>query len=100
MRATIPWSSHGHYAGLRHDRLLTPHPLYWELGNTPFAREAAYVELVRGGVRTADQAALTEATLARLGGGRWCDFLDTLQKSTERRVVKAKAGRPPSNPNS
>jgi putative transposase len=94
----FPWSSHGHYAGLRHDRLLTPHPLYWELGNTPFAREAAYVELVRGGVRTADQAALTEATLRGWAAGDG-DFLDMLQRSTERRVVKAKAGRPPSNPN-
>ncbi len=95
----FPWSSHGHYAGLRHDRLLTPHPLYWELGNTPFAREAAYVELVRGGVRAADQSALTEATLRGWAAGD-DDFLDTLQKSTERRVVKGKAGRPPSNPES
>jgi len=91
----FPWSSHGHYAGLRHDKLLTPHPLYWELGNTPFAREAAYVELVRAGVRMADQDALTEATLRGWAAGD-DDFLGTLQKSTERRVVKAKAGRPPS----
>jgi len=95
----FPWSSHGHYAGLRHDRLLTPHPLYWELGNTPFAREAAYVELVRGGVRAADQRALTEATLRGWAAGD-DDFLDSLQKSTDRRVVKAKAGRPPSNTSS
>jgi putative transposase len=89
------WSSHGHYAGLRHDRLLTPHPLYWELGNTPFAREAAYVELVRAGVRAADQATLTDATLRgwAVGDG---DFLASLQKFTERRVTKGRAGRPPS----
>ncbi|PBI85456.1 Transposase IS200 like protein [Variovorax boronicumulans] len=90
----FPWSSHGHYAGLRQDRLLTPHPLYWELGNTPFAREAAYAELVRGGVRAADQQALTEATLRGWAAGD-DGFLDRLQKSTERRVIKAKAGRPP-----
>ena len=89
------WSSHAHYAGLRHDRLLTPHPLYWELGNTPFAREAAYVELVRAGVRAADQSALTEATLRGWAAGD-ADFLDALQKNTERRVLPAKAGRPPS----
>jgi putative transposase len=35
-----PWSSHRHYAGARDDKLVTPHPLYWTLGNTPFAREA------------------------------------------------------------
>jgi putative transposase len=67
----FPWSSHGHYAGLRHDKLLTPHPLYWALGNTPFAREAAYAELVRAGVRAADQTALTEATLRGWAAGRW-----------------------------
>jgi len=89
------WSSHAHYAGLRHDRLLTPHPLYWELGNTPFAREAAYVELVRAGVRSADQSALTEATLRGWAAGD-ADFLEALQKNTERRVLPAKAGRPPS----
>ncbi|MFZ9510479.1 MAG: transposase, partial [Burkholderiaceae bacterium] len=44
------WSSHAHYLGRRVDRLVTPHPLYWALGNTPFAREAAYAELVRAGL--------------------------------------------------
>ena len=24
-----PWSSHGHYVGLRSDKLITPHPLFW-----------------------------------------------------------------------
>lgn len=91
----FPWSSHGHYAGLRQDKLLTPHPLYWELGNTPFAREAAYTELVRAGVRSADRDALTEATLRGWAAGD-ADFLASLQKSTERRVAKGKAGRPPS----
>ena len=35
-----PWSSCAFHLGLRSDGLLTPHPLYWALGNTPFAREA------------------------------------------------------------
>ena len=95
----FPWSSYGHYAGLRHDKLLTPHPLYWGLGNTPFAREAAYTELVRAGVRSADQGMLTEATLRGWAAGD-ANFLASLQKSTERRVAKTKAGRPPSAPRS
>ena len=90
-----PWSSHAHYAGLRHDKLLTPHPLYWSLGNTPFAREAAYAELVRGGVAGADQTLLTEATLHGWAAGDRA-FLEALQKSTSRRVLKARPGRPPS----
>ncbi len=88
-----PWSSHAHYAGLRHDKLLTPHALYWALGNTPFAREAAYAELVQQGLPVADQVALTEATLHGWAVGDR-DFLDSLQKATMRRVLKAKAGRP------
>lgn len=89
-----PWSSHGHYAGLRQDRFLTPHPLYWALGNTPFAREAAYAELVRNGISGADLALLTDATLRgwAVGDG---EFLQSLQKTTQRRVLRRRAGRPP-----
>ncbi|MDM0104906.1 transposase [Variovorax sp. J22R24] len=89
-----PWSSHGHYAGLRQDRFLMPHPLYWALGNTPFAREAAYAELVRSGISSAVQATLTDATLRGWAVGDE-DFLHSLQKTTERRVLKARPGRPP-----
>ncbi|HSV58750.1 MAG TPA: transposase [Variovorax sp.] len=89
-----PWSSYGHYAGLRHDRLITPHPLYWTLGNTPFAREAAYAELVHAGVAQADAALLTEATLRGWAAGD-AAFVESLQKNTARRVVKNKAGRRP-----
>ena len=91
--AAFAWSSHGHYAGLRHDRLVTPHPLYWQLGNTPFAREAAYADLVHAGMSTADEAALMEATLRGWAAGD-AQFLASLQKTTERRVVKRLPGRP------
>jgi len=50
---------------------------------------------VRAGVRAADQSALTEATLRGWAAGD-ADFLEALQKNTERRVLPAKAGRPPS----
>lgn len=93
--AAYQWSSHGHYAGVRHDRFLTPPAAYWQLGNTPFAREAGYADLVRAGVTPADQAALTEATLRGWALGDDA-FLDSLQKATARRVVKARAGRPAS----
>jgi len=89
-----PWSSHSHYAGLTTDRLLTPHPLYWTLGNTPFAREAAYAEMVRAGVPTATEALLTEATLHGWAAGD-PRFAEALQKTTGRRSAKARAGRPP-----
>ncbi len=88
------WSSHCHYAGLRVDRLLAPHPLYWTLGNTPFAREAAYAEMVRGGILAADQQLLTEATLHGWAVGD-TDFVSALEKTTGRRAVKGSAGRRP-----
>jgi putative transposase len=57
------WSSYGHYTGLRSDRLIKPHPLYWNLGNTPFAREASYSELVNHGISAKVQGALSDAAL-------------------------------------
>lgn len=88
-----PWSSHAHYVGLRSDKLLSPHPLVWALGNTPFAREAAYAELVRAGISTAQQQALTDSALRGWALGE-PEFVKNLQKMTARRVSKATAGRP------
>lgn len=92
-----PWSSHAHYLGLRSDRLIKPHALFWELGNTPFAREAAYAELVQSGINPVQQTALTDATLRGWALGD-ADFVADLQKRTERRLSKASAGRPVSAP--
>lgn len=94
--ADYPWSSHGLYLGSRRDKLITPHPLYWELANTPFGREVAYAELVRAGVSPDQQAALTRSTLAGWALGD-SDFVADLQKRTVRRVEKNKAGRPPTH---
>jgi len=88
-----PWSSHEHYLGRRVDRLITPHTLFWQLGNTPFAREAAYAEMVQAGINSVQQAALTESTLHGWALGE-PDFVANLQKQTGRRVIKTSAGRP------
>lgn len=91
--ADYPWSSHGHYAGLHHDKRVTPHSLYWQLGNTPFAREAGYAELVRQGVSAEQQTALTEATVKGWALGEQ-EFVNGLQKQTKRRLSRSHAGRP------
>lgn len=91
--ADYPWSSYAHFVGQRVDRLITPHALYWELGNTPFAREAAYAELVKSGINAVQRAALTDAVLSGWALGE-SDFVADLQRRTDRRVVKASAGRP------
>ncbi len=89
------WSSFSHYTGRRTDRLVTPHALYWGLGNTPFAREAAYAELVQNGISADQQSALTNATLAGWALGDE-GFSTDLQQQTARRLHKTKAGRPQS----
>ena len=91
------WSSYGHYAGRRHDRLITPHALYWGLGNTPFAREVAYAEMVHAGIQADQQRALTDATLSgwALGDAK---FIAGLKAQTPRRLSKDRAGRPPLKP--
>ncbi|RYG14234.1 MAG: transposase [Burkholderiales bacterium] len=91
-----PWSSHGHYIGLRNDKLITPHPLVWELGNTPFAREAAYADLVRAGITAEQQNDMTQSVLSGWALGE-AEFVADLQKLTARRVSKTQAGRPVSS---
>ncbi|OIN91353.1 MAG: transposase [Comamonadaceae bacterium CG1_02_60_18] len=88
-----PWSSHLHYLGLRQDKFITPHALFWELGNTPFAREAAYAELVQAGIPSVQQTALTDATVSGWALGE-PDFVADLQRRTQRRLARAGAGRP------
>jgi len=88
-----PWSSPPHYPGQRIDTLATPHALYWALGHTPFAREAAYAALVQAGIGNAEQVALTDAALRGWALGD-ADFVAELQKKSARRVTKAKPGRP------
>jgi putative transposase len=91
--ADYPWSSHQHYIGRRVDKLLTPHPLYWELGNTPFSRDEAYSNMVRSGISEQEKQALTNATLRGWALGE-ADYVADLQRRTERRVLKSQAGRP------
>ena len=91
--ADYAWSSHAHYTGLRADKRITPHPQYWALGNTPFAREAAYANLVRSGISLGQQTALTDTALRGWALGSPA-FVANLQNLTERRVSKVKTGRP------
>lgn len=93
--AEYRWSSHLHYIGRRGDKLITPHPLYWELGNTPFARDEAYGALVRAGISESEKQALTDSTLRGWALGE-PDYVAELQRRTERRVTPGHAGRPPS----
>ncbi len=91
--ADYPWSSYAHHVGLRTDPLVTPHPLYWELGNTPFAREQAYRDLVDSGLTSHQQSELMRSVHSGWALGAE-DFVADLQKRTQRRVARAPRGRP------
>ena len=87
------WSSYAHHAGVRPDPLITDHAKYWELGNTPFQREAAYMNLVDHGVSSDELDAIGTAVSkgAPLGSR---EFQVGLEKETKRRILPAKRGRP------
>jgi putative transposase len=89
-----PWSSHGHYRGVRTDRVVTPHALYWALGNTPFDRENAYAERVRNGLADAQWCRLESAVR-----GGWAlgspSYLEALAaQGPTRRLTQGRPGRP------
>lgn len=91
--AEYPWSSYAHHAGLRSDGLITDHAQYWALGNTPFQREAAYIELT-GQALNADQISHIASAVLKgwpLGSEQ---FKTDLQRKVKRQVLPAKRGRP------
>jgi putative transposase len=86
------WSSHGHYIGERADKLITPHAVYWTLGNTPFSRELAYSQRVAAGLSHSVESAIAGSTRGWALGDE--AFVQRLQKMTDRRLRPGKAGRP------
>jgi putative transposase len=88
-----PWSSYAHHAGVRPDPLITDHAKYWELGNTPFQREAAYIELAQQGMSGQELDTINAAVLkgAPLGSHQ---FKVELEHKTKRQILPAKRGRP------
>ncbi len=88
-----PWSSCAHHLGAKNSPWLRDPEAFWALGNTPFAREAQYAQLLAQGLSQRELAALTGAVK-----GGWAlgsdAFVQSLQSKTERRVHKKSAGRP------
>lgn len=94
--ATTPgeysWSSYQHNIGHHVDPIVSEHPLFWALGNTPFAREAAYKEIVALGVAREDQGTITKATLK--GWVLGSDGPTLTGKEFSRRALPLSRGRP------
>lgn len=87
------WSSLAHHLGARHDPLLTDHPLFWRLGNTPFEREAAWRQFLQEAPSREQVAGLqrqlfTGGVIGRPG------FVQQLSQALGRPLIARPRGRP------
>ena len=88
-----PWSSAAHHAGRRQDAIVTEHAAYWQLGNTPFEREARYLRDSALPLQDAEVENLLAA--ARHGWPLGSDaFLRALAEATTRPLRPRPRGRP------
>jgi len=88
-----PWSSAAHHAGRKADPLIIEHATYWQLGNTPFEREARFAR--EGAMLLTDQDAERLLQAARYGWPIGSDaFLQVLRRTTDRPVQRRRRGRP------
>jgi len=87
------WSSYAHHIGAKSDPLITDHPVFWALGNTPFEREAAYKYLTEQALTPEDLQELKET--ARKGWVLGSEpFKAHLETQLDRQVRPGKRGRP------
>jgi putative transposase len=87
-------SSVAHHLGLDVDALITEHPMYWSLGNTPFEREVAYRRLLESPADAAVDALVTDSTLRGWPLGS-VEFTEEIAAIADRRTTRNKPGRPP-----
>jgi len=88
------WSSARHHLGLLRDGLITDASAYWQLGNTPFEREAAYRRLLDDGLAPGRLAELARACRHGWAIGDSA-FLAGLAQQADRPVQPRPRGRPP-----
>lgn len=91
--ADYRWTSYPHHAGIRQESLVIDHALYWGLGNTPFQREGAYIQLAEPALTAEELAAIEQAVLKGWPLGSEA-FKTQLQNKAKRQVLPAKRGRP------
>jgi putative transposase len=87
------WSSAAAHCGQARDPLITDHPAYWQIGNTPFDREVRHRGLL---AEPLDSDALRRFESALAGGWPLGDaaFLATVAQQVDRRLVPRAPGRP------
>lgn len=88
------WTSAPHRLGLRREAWLSDPPEFWQLGNTPFEREAAYAALLAQGL---DAAMLQRIEHAAANG--WAlgstQFVEQVSALAGRAATPRARGRPP-----
>ena len=87
------WSSAAHHRGVVRDPLVTTLLAYWQLGNTPFDREASYSTKLAEGLLLADRTRLEQGCLKGWPVGD-AGFLDQLAQRVDRPVRRRLRGRP------
>ncbi|HSI58897.1 MAG TPA: transposase [Ideonella sp.] len=91
------WSSALHHLGHWRDPLITDHPSFWLLGNTPFDREAAYRAWLEQGVGESERLRITDALNKNQALGS-APFIADMQRLTSRPLAVRGRGRPPKSP--
>lgn len=86
-------SSLAHHLGLENDAIVSDHPLFWALGNTPFERHAAYRALVNQPLPAERRLRFDDAVQKGWAVGPEA-FLDRLSGTGVRRVRPLAPGRP------
>ena len=86
-------TSAAHRAGGGQLAFVSDPPEFWQLGNTPFEREAVYRRLLAQGVLPSQAAALREAALGGWAVGS-ATFLEQLARQTGRPLRPRPRGRP------
>lgn len=87
------WTSAAHHLGHLRDPLVSPLLAYWQLGNTPFEREAAYARRLSDGLPAALQSRLEDGCRKGWPVGEG-GFLDALAKQVKRPIRGRPRGRP------
>jgi putative transposase len=87
------WSSAAHHLGRGADPLVTHHPLYWRLGNTPFERELAHANMLEVELPPElEQKLLAALVRGHAVGG--VEFVARLAQQSARSVGPRPRGRP------
>ncbi len=87
------WSSYAHHVGSVNSPAITDHPVYWQLGNTPFERQRRYRELCARSPGPTELEAIRSATWFGWALGS-PEFLARLDQNANRRTQKLARGRP------